>query len=149
MELPEIQLGDSIPVNEVIAVTARLTDVLRLESEYLRVMNIREAGKLQDEKIRLTSWLEAQQKLISIRPELRDFIAAEERKAMEEVAVEFADAVEDNFRQVSIARVVNQKVVQAITDAMREQNSVATYNAQGANSTAGNASLSYNLNQRA
>ncbi len=148
--LPELQMTDAIVIHEVMAVTSRLADVLRRESDFLKQMNIGEAGKLQDEKIKLTAWLEAQKKLIAIRPELRDQISPQEREELEAIIEDFTDAMEENFRQVSIARVVNQKVVQAITESMREQQQLNTYNAYGTNtSRMSSAALSYNLNQKA
>jgi methionine-rich copper-binding protein CopC len=149
LTLPDSQFEGGIAINEVLAVTARLGDLLRRESEFLRQMNISAAAGLQDEKLKLTSWLEAQQKLINVKPELRDLITEEERLAIEELAVEFNDAVADNFQQVSIARMINQKVVQAMTDALRDTQHPTIYNAQGASALKAETMISYNLDQKA
>ena len=150
LELPEIALQDSIQVNELVAVTARLTEVLREESKQLKAMRIRAVGEIQEEKHKLISWLEAQKKIIALNPSMKDQLSDEERAAMAQVAEVFAQAVEENYHQASIARAVNQRVVQAINDSVRDRDHVNTYNAYGTTrGTVSTAGLPFNVNQKA
>lgn len=150
LELPELSIHDGIQVNEMVAVTARLTELLRAESQELRAMRIRAVGEMQEEKNMLISWLEAQKKIIALTPEMKDRLSEQERAEMTRVAEDFAVAVEENYHQASIARAVNQRVVQAINDSVRSNEHVNTYNAYGATrngpTTAG---LPFNVNQKA
>ena len=150
LELPEIAIHDSIQVNELVAVTARLTEVLREESKELRAMRIRAVGELQDEKNKLIGWLEAQKKIIALTPEMKDRLSEAERAEMARVAEDFAVAVEENYHQASIARAVNQRVVQAINDSAHSSEHVNTYNAYGATRNGvASAGLPFNVNQKA
>lgn len=150
LELPELTLHDTIQVNELVAVTARLTEVLREESKELRAMRIRAVGEMQDEKNMLISWLEAQKKIIALTPEMKDRLSEKERADMTRVAEDFAVAVEENYHQASIARAVNQRVVQAINDSVRSSEHVNTYNAYGSTrNTVTGGGLPFNVNQKA
>lgn len=150
LELPELTLQDSIQVTEVVAVTARLTELLREESKELKAMRIRAVGALQDEKNKLISWLEAQKKMIMLNPQMKDHLSDAERANMSNVAEDFARAAEENYHQASIARAVNQRVVQAITDSVRERDHVNTYNALGTTrDQGGTTGLPFNVNQKA
>lgn len=150
LELPEITLHDAIQVSELVAVTARLTEVLREESKQLKTMRIRAVGEMQDEKSKLISWLEAQKKIIALTPGMKDRLSEEDRAQMAKVAEEFARAVEENYHQASIARAVNQRVVQAINDAAQSSEHVNTYNAYGTTrGTVSSAGLPFNVNQKA
>jgi acyl-CoA synthetase (AMP-forming)/AMP-acid ligase II len=57
--------------------------------------------------------------------------------------------VEDNFRKVSVARAVNQRVMQAIADVVNEQHRPGTYGRNGQTTSTQDLALSVNLNQRA
>lgn len=150
LELPELAIHDTIQVNELVAVTARLTEVLRAESLELRAMRIRAVGEMQDEKNKLIGWLEAQKKIIALTPEMKDRLSEEERAEMARVAEAFAVAVEENYHQASIARAVNQRVVQAINDSVRSNEHVNTYNAYGnTRNTVSSTGLPFNVNQKA
>ena len=152
MNLPEISLDNSLRVEELIAVTARLTELLKEESAHLKGMRIRAVVPLQEEKNRLISWLETQKKIIALNPQMKDEIAADMHIKMTAVGEEFARVVEENYHQASIARAVNQRLVQAVADAVSEKTHVGTYNAYGA--ARGTAALSgqglpFNVNQKA
>jgi flagellar biosynthesis/type III secretory pathway chaperone len=152
MNLPEISLDDSLKVDELIAVTARLTVLLKEESAHLKAMRIRAVAPLQEEKNRLISWLETQKKIIALNPHMKNDFSPQQQKKMSEVAEEFSRAVEENYHQTSIARAVNQRLVQAVADAVNEQTHVGTYNAYGAARNAmslGAQGLPFNVNQKA
>ncbi len=149
-ELPPIEIGDSVQVEEIVAVTRRLTELLAEESMHLRAMRIKPVATLKEEKNRLIGWLEAQQKIIAINPSMRDSMSEEEREVIASIGAEFAQAVEENYHQASIARAVNQRVVQAMMEAVRDQHALPLYSASGAQArpTSGS-SYQLNLNQQA
>lgn len=150
LELPAIEIGDKVQVEEIITVTRRLTQLLQEESVHLRHMRIKPVGALQDEKNRLIGWLEAQQKIIAINPVMRDSVDDNAQRALSEASENFARAVEENYHQASIARAVNQRVVQAVMEAVRDQNNLGTYGATGVQRsvTAANG-FNFSLNQQA
>jgi flagellar biosynthesis/type III secretory pathway chaperone len=150
LQLPEIEISDMIQVDEIITVTERLTDVLREESDYLKTMQIRKVGVLQEEKLKLISWLEAQKKMIALNPDMKDQLDALDREEMGEVVEDFTKAVEENYHQASIARVVNERIVQAVTDALQAREHVNTYTAGGITSAPSRMqSVTFNVNQKA
>ena len=147
--LPNLNVSDEIPVQDIIDVALRLTDLMADEAEYFRSMNLAEIGALQEEKSQLLIWLEAQQKMLAVHPDPAALIDEDERAALEEVMAEFTAVAKDNFHQASIARDVNQKVVEAVTTAIRNQEVVNTYTAHGGNRNNNDVPISYKLNQSA
>lgn len=150
LELPAIGISDTIQIKEIIAVTARLKQVLKQESEFLRQMQIRKAGTLQDEKNKLISWLEAQKKIIALNPQMKHGMHEDDHQAMSDLVDDFSKVVEENYHQASIAKAVNERVVQAVTDAMQARANVNIYNANGTTSRANQVQgLPFNINQKA
>lgn len=147
--LPNLNISDSIPVQDIMEVTARLTQLMAEEAEYFRTMDIKSIGALQEEKNQLVIWLEAQQKMLAIHPNPAALVDEEDRAELEDIMADFTTVAQDNFQQVSIARNVNKKVVEAVTRAIREQEVVNTYTPRGNNRTNDHVPISYKLNQRA
>ena len=134
---------------DLIAVSDHLADVLYEESEYLRTMQINKIPPLHEEKLRLTHQLETYQRLLEANPDIlrnADAVSLEEFKV---VSDEFTAIMKENFRLNAVARTVNQRVVQAITDAMFEDQRISSYNRQGTSSMTADLTMSFNLNQQA
>ena len=112
-------------------------------------MQIKKVAPLHDEKMRLTQRLEAYQRALDANPKA----LGENDPALEQQFValseEFNAIVKDNFRLNAVARTVNLRVVQAISDALFEEQRPAVYNRQGTASMTGDLTMSFNLNQRA
>lgn len=150
LELPPIEpLSGTIQINEIMAVTERLTQLLKTESGYLKEMRVAPVAALQQEKNALISWLEAQKKIIALRPEMLESIDDNWRQSFAEASQQFARAAEENYHQTAIARLINQRIVQSITESLREQQTVGTYSAQGTTQPGKQSALSFNLNQKA
>lgn len=140
--------GD-IDVYELITVTARLKDLLVRETAHLKAMEIKEIGRLQEEKQKLTKTMEAYQKLIKARPELVRALDEDSRAELAELTEAFSKAVAENMQRTAVARAVNQRVVQAITDVVTENQHAGTYTKYGTNTAPSGLAVSFNLNERA
>lgn len=136
-------------VYELIAVTARLKDLLLRETAYLKQMEVKEIARLQEEKQKLTKAMEQYQQLIAARPELVRALDAESREELATLTEEFSRAVAENMQRTAVARAVNQRVVQAIMEVVTEQHHVGTYNKYGSAMAPGDLSVSFNLNEKA
>jgi flagellar biosynthesis/type III secretory pathway chaperone len=147
--LPNAALLASMSVNELMHATLRLSDILAEESEMIRDMRFKELPRLHEEKLKLASLLETYQQVIAADP---DFVKRADEKTREELLLRTDDLafnVEDNFRKVSVARAVNQRVMQAIMDVVGEQHRPGTYGRNGQAAASNDLALSVNLNQRA
>lgn len=150
LRLPDINLDEDVQAEEILLATQRLTEILRQESGYLRQMQIKKAGGLQEEKNRLISWLEGQKKLIGLSPEIKRAYHEHMPEGMEEVVEAFAQAVEENYHQSSVARAVNARIVQAVNEAVQAKAQVNTYTAGGVSAyAAGRQGVPFNVNQKA
>jgi hypothetical protein len=138
-------------VNELMAVTLRLAEILGEESNMLASMDIANMAKMHPEKLKLTQMLEAYQSMMRARPDLMDDLNENERGNLAEVMSGFSQVMDHNFRQVAAARAVNQTVVRAITDSIAEQQHLTVYNREGNHFRAGveMSGVSINLNQKA
>jgi uncharacterized protein YPO0396 len=145
----ETGLPASADLYELITITARLKDVLVRESEHLRKMEMQEVGRLQDEKGKLTKLMESYQRLLSAKPELVRQMDEASREDLAEISEEFSRALADNQRRTTVARAINQRVVQAIMEVVTENQHVGTYNKYGSATAPSNLAVSFNLNERA
>lgn len=146
--LPKTVAPEKITIDDVLAATIKLKQILAKETDSLRQMKVKELGTLQQEKERLTKLLESYQALIKKNPNALGDIDDAMREELEIEMEEFTQVVEDNYRRVAVARAVNQRIVQAILDVVTEQQHVGTYTKQGVSASPSMA-LSFNLNQKA
>ena len=140
--------GD-VDIYELLTVTARLKELLSRETEHLKLMQVAELARLQDEKQRLVKTMEAFQRLIAARPELVRALDEDSRAELAELSYAFQRVVAENMQRVAIARAVNQRVVDAIMEVVRENQHAGTYNQRGSTAMPANLSVSFNLNQQA
>jgi hypothetical protein len=125
---------------DVVMLTARLAQLLAEEVDLLGEMKVKQIENLQNEKIFLTNALEAQRKLIERHPYVIDTIPSRDKKDIENVTEVLQDILEENHRKLLMAKEINHKVVQAITD-------VVTYNGSGYTGMAAFNTLSVTLDK--
>lgn len=121
-----------IRLPDMIAITARLAQILAEEVDCLDEMRIRDIEELQDEKRRLTRTLEAMKREVDRRPEIRETFAAEDLDQFAEVSDIFNEVLQENHRKLLIAKEVNARVVMAIADVVKEEMQRHNYNQRGA-----------------
>ncbi|MFM9891154.1 MAG: hypothetical protein ACKVOE_11055 [Rickettsiales bacterium] len=138
-----------ISLRDLTQAAQQLSELLMLEGEHLRAMRVGELAALQEEKLRLTRLLETAQAHIAADKNFLGNARANEREELLLLADDLAYAVEENFRHASVARAVNRRVMQAITDVMSDQQRPATYDRMGLANSKSNLTLSLNLNERA
>jgi hypothetical protein len=150
LHLPPLPLGEEVMVDELLVVSARLTALLQEESQLLKRMQVGKIGPMQDEKLKLIAWLEAQQKMLMLKPQMKQVLQDNERFQLEEASAALSAAMNDNVHQLSIARAVNSKVVEAVMEALRQQQQVPGYTSLGAaKGAAPSGALPVNINQKA
>lgn len=137
----------SVDVKAIITVTARLAQLLAEEVDLLSDMKISKIDALQNEKLYLTSALEAQKKLISKHPQALDTIPSQDKHDLQEVVDVFNNILEENHRKLLLAKEINHKIVQAITSVVKEHSLSKTYDDQGITGVAPYETLSVTLNQ--
>lgn len=138
-------------VEELMAVSIRLAEIMDEESKLLAAMDINGMAKLHPEKLKLTQILESYQAFLRAQPDVMENVSSDMREKLLKVIIGFGQVMEHNFRQVTTAKVVNHKVVQAITDSLAEQQHLTVYNKAGQHFRAGAqmSGVSINLNQKA
>lgn len=147
MEVAEFD--DSQPlvdVDSVITLTARLAQVLAEEADLLAEMRVREIEGLQKEKLQLLGALEAQKRFIDRNPEVLADISDEEYLELAQIIEIFQSVMKENHRRLLIAREVNRKVVEAITEVVADAAKNGMYDKKGMPERAAG-SLSMSLNQ--
>lgn len=134
-------------VPDIITMTARLAQVLASEVDLLQGMKMKEVAELQEEKRTLTSALEQQKSIVRISPEVMGSVSDDEKLELSQVVELFNTVLKENHRQLVIAREVNQRVVNAITDAVNEKSGNPVYTAYGTQQAPRNAGISVTLNE--
>lgn len=135
-----------VDVDSVIALTARLAQVLAEEADLLAEMRVREIEGLQKEKLQLLDALEAQKRFIDRNPEVMADVSDEEALELAQIIEIFQTVMKENHRRLLIAREVNKKVVEAIADVMADAAKNGMYDKKGMPERV-DGSLSMNLNQ--
>lgn len=122
---------NKLDVDSIIALTARLANVLAQEADLLSQMRVREIEKLQKEKLLLIEALEAQKRHIERNPQLLHTINDEEALEMAQIIEIFHKIMVENHHRLLVAKEVNQKVVEAIADVVNEAASSGFYDKSG------------------
>ena len=141
-------LPNELKMQDVITLTARLAQILAEEVDLLAEMKISKIEALQQEKLFLTSALEAQRKLLERQPYLRETIPSHDKEDLKRVMEVFNDILEENHHKLLLAKEVNYKIVQAITDVVKESTRSNVYDGRGAAGYAPYETLSVTLNKR-
>lgn len=136
-----------LKIKDVITLTARLAQVLAEEVDLLGQMKISEIDALQREKLFLVSALDAQRKLIDRNPHLAETIPSQDRKDLQEVVDVFNNILEENHQKLLLAKEINHKIVQAITDVVKQSTRSKTYDGKGSTGQAPYETLSVTLDK--
>lgn len=139
----------ALNIRDVITLTARLAQLLAEEVDLLAAMKIAKIQDLQKEKQFLIGALESHKKLVRKHPHLIDTIPSRDKHDLEAVVHVFEDILQENHSKLVVAREVNQRIVQAIAEVVKETSNSRIYNGQGTAGTFGSESLSITLNQTA
>lgn len=121
----------SINMENVTALTARLAQILAQEADLLADMKVKEIEPLQKEKIWLTKAVELQLKRAQKYPYLLDEISEEDKEEFAELMEVFTSVRDENYRRLLAAKEVNQQVVNAITEVVNDHSRRGTYNQAG------------------
>ena len=146
MQLPQ-QAKVELRMKDVVTLTVRLSQLLAEEVDYLDAMQVPKIEPLQQEKLFLISALDAQRKLLDKHPGLVDTIPSQDRKDLQDVVNVFEDILAENHRKLLLAKEINHKIVQAITDVVKENTLRKAYNEKGFSGAAPFETLSVTLNQ--
>jgi hypothetical protein len=120
-----------LKVQDVITLTARLAQLLAEEVDLLSEMKVSKIEALQQEKIFITNALEAQRKLLDRHPGFSESIPSKDKSDLQDVVNVFQDILEENHRKLLLAKEVNHKIVQAITEVVKENTQARSYNGSG------------------
>ena len=121
----------SINMENVMALIARLAQILALEVDYLKEMDIEALEPLQNEKKWLAKAVELQLKRVKKYPHLLQEISDEDRVEFYELSLVFEEIKAENHRRLLAAKEVNAKVVEAITEVVNEHNRKPIYDRKG------------------
>lgn len=128
---PQNKGPHELKIQDVITLTARLAQLLAEEADLLGNMKVKEIEKLQHEKIFITNALEAQRKLLDRHPGLVDTIPSQDKSDLQRVVDVFNNILEENHRKLLLAKEVNNKIVGAIKEVVRDHTSNRTYSGNG------------------
>jgi len=125
--------GDLRPsIDALIEIASKLIALLGRETALLRQMKIREIGALQDEKLTLSRAYEARVRALNKHGDAVDGVEQAIRDELRATVNRFQSAAEANSIVVRAAQTVNQRLMQAIVDAVNELRGRAeTYGADG------------------
>ena len=137
-----------VRIQDVITLTARLAQILAEEVDLLTEMKIPKIEALQQEKLFLTNALEAQRKQLEKHPHMRETIPSADKEDLRRVMDVFNDILEENQHKLLLAKEVNYKIVQAITDVVRTSTRSNVYDGRGTSGFAPYETLSVTLNKR-
>lgn len=149
VESMKVPQPESINLRDVTNLTARLAQVLAEEVDHLGAMKIKKVQALQQEKLFLTSALEAHRRQITRNPHLLDAVPSQDKRDLEGVVRVFEDILKENHKRLQMARDVNRAVVDTITQVVKESAGSKVYGERGVQGALGNQALSITYNQTA
>ena len=130
-EVEEDVRPQTINMENVMALVARLAQILALEVDHLGEMDVKAIDPIQNEKKWLTKAVELQLKRVQKFPHLLEEITDDEREDFRELITVFNEIKLENHRRLLAAKEVNERVVQAITEVVNEHNRKPSYDITG------------------
>lgn len=118
-------------LRDMTELTGRLAHVLAREVEYLKEMRIAEIEPLQREKDRLLTALERMKAELVRDPGLVGRFDVREVEEFRGVAEVFEQILLENHKHLLLAREVNARVVEAVREALQQEQSSSYYNQLG------------------
>ena len=143
----DTKITPELKIQDVITLTARLAQLLAEEVDLLGEMKVQKIEALQKEKLFLVNALEAQRRLVERNPNLVETIPSQDKKDLQEVVDVFNNILEENHRKLLQAKEVNHKIVQAITDVVKDSTRSKVYDDKGATGQAQYETLSVTLDK--
>lgn len=140
---------ENINIHDVINLTARLAQLLAEEVDLLGGMKISRVQALQKEKQFILGALEAHKRTLESHPHLSESIPSRDKADLQAVVKVFEDILEENHHRLMVARDVNHRIVNAITEVVRENSVSRVYGASGTMGALGGDHLSITLNHTA
>lgn len=118
--------------DDMFAALEQLTALLREENALLAEYRISAIGELQEKKSQLGWLIELQKEYLKKHPELLRSLNAQMHEKIRERGEMLERALEENHHRLTSARLINQKIVQAVTAVVSDQAGTATgYNHSG------------------
>lgn len=148
MDSKQVTKQPTIKMQDVVTLTARLAQLLAEEVDLLAEMKVSKIEALQQEKLFLISALDAQRKLLDKHPSLRETIPSQDKRDLQEVVDVFNNILEENHRKLLLAKEVNHKIVQAITEVVKQSTLNKAYDGKGYTGAAPYETLSVTLNKQ-
>lgn len=143
----KIDPNRELKVKDVIALTARLAQLLAEEVDLLSEMKVSKIEALQQEKLFLVSALDAQRKLIDQNPHVLETIPSQDKSDLEDVVEVFKEILAENHRKLLLAKKVNGQIVEAVTSVVKESSKSKTYGSRGQTGAAAYDTISITLNK--
>jgi flagellar biosynthesis/type III secretory pathway chaperone len=125
-------------VTKTIQLVARLAQIMAEEVDLLSKMKVGDIAPLQMEKFKLVEALNEQKNRLAANPAFIGSISAQEREDLRKMMEIFENISQENYRKLLMARSVNERVVEAIHQAVKEEMSTGLY------TDAGNSHISRN-----
>lgn len=145
----KVSTPEKINMQDIATLTARLAQLLAQEADHLSTMKVKKIDELQKEKLFLVNALETHRKMIDKYPHLKETIPSQDKADLEGVVAVFNDILAENHRRLSLAREVNRKVVETISQVVKESAMSSVYSGKGTPGALGTQSLSVTYNQTA
>lgn len=139
------------PVENLIFVTARLTEIMTAEIELLKNMHPDAIRELQGEKAILARAYENLMGEIKAAPELLAGAARPLKRELQELTAKFRIVLGENERALRAVKSVSERLLNVIVNSLAEKQSGAAYSAAGAMGTAAmpsNKAVSLAVDQR-
>ncbi len=137
-----------VRAEDIITLTARLAQVLAEEADYLEKMQVSKIAPLQKEKILLSNALALIKKQLPKDGSFMDMLEPEEAESLRDVITVFNEVLEESYTKLSMARAVNQRVVEAITEAVKETAGQDAYDGSGNAGAHGSDAMPLSLDKR-
>lgn len=136
-----------VDLSDVITVTVRLAQLLAQEVDYLDAMKIRELEGLQEEKRKLAKALVMMKREIERNPDVKKSFKPADVDTFTRVSEIFDGVLEENYRKLLVSKEINLRIVQAISDVVKEETLRTGYNKKGLKGHQREAPPSVSLNE--
>lgn len=118
--------------SDMFAALEQLTALLQEENKMLAEFRVSAIAPLQEKKSQLAWLIELQKEYLVKHPELLGTMEAEARTMIQERGQLLEKALEENYQRLSSARLINQKIVEAVTAVVNDHyGDAAGYNESG------------------
>jgi len=117
-------------------IAGRLADLMAREIDILRSSHPGEIAGLQEEKAALVDALAPTFDAVREKPDLVGKAAPGVRRAVKAAITRLREVSDENVRAIRVAKMFNERLIRALSEALAEQTAPPAYTASGAASTA-------------